>query len=58
MISVLGSKPRSPSRRSITLATAGLLAASGLSLTATSAMSGEFLNNIHTRSEFMRLIRA
>ena len=37
MISVLGSKPRSPSRRSITLATAGLLAASGLSLTATSA---------------------
>jgi GTP cyclohydrolase I len=26
------------------------------SFTATSAMSGEFLNNIHTRAEFMRLI--
>jgi GTP cyclohydrolase I len=26
------------------------------SLTATSAMSGEFLDNIHTRAEFMRLI--
>ncbi|MDX1530218.1 MAG: GTP cyclohydrolase I FolE [Rhodothermales bacterium] len=26
------------------------------SVTATSAMSGEFLNNIHTRAEFMRLI--
>ncbi|CAN5483234.1 hypothetical protein BH23BAC4_BH23BAC4_11650 [soil metagenome] len=26
------------------------------SLTATSAMSGDFLNNIHTRAEFMRLI--
>ncbi len=28
------------------------------SSTATSAMSGEFLNNIHTRAEFMRLIRS
>ena len=27
------------------------------SFTATSAMSGEFLNNIHTRAEFMRLIK-
>ncbi len=27
------------------------------SSTATSAMSGEFLNNIHTRAEFMRLIK-
>ena len=28
------------------------------SATTTSAMSGEFLNNIHTRAEFMRLIRS
>lgn len=28
------------------------------STTATSAMSGEFLNNIHTRAEFMRLIQS
>ena len=27
------------------------------SMTSTSAMSGEFLNNIHTRAEFMRLIQ-
>jgi hypothetical protein len=37
MFSVLGSSPRSRTRRSITLATAGLVAASGLSLTTTSA---------------------
>ena len=28
------------------------------SMTSTSAMSGEFLNNIHTRAEFMRLIQS
>ena len=28
------------------------------SMTTTSAMSGEFLNNIHTRAEFMRLIQS